>query len=173
MRQRLQDLLRSPVFPDEQRTRRAELLNLLMLYSAGLSAVGLFLRRFEISTLWLLAFILATLYFWGPLNRGRVELVGWIFISLMWLILTYFMIDSGRVDSSATAGYTLVVLVAALALGRTAALVYLVLSVIAGGLVAYLSIYVGLLAASRATPLCLGRECHPAGHDLVGHLLCH
>jgi len=62
-----------------------------------------------------------------------VELAGWAHISLMWLILSYFTVQSGRVESTATAGYTLVVLVAAPALGRSAALLCLISSILASG----------------------------------------
>jgi PAS domain S-box-containing protein len=141
MRQRLQDLLRSPSFADEQKTRRAELLNLILLSSAPLTAVSVFLRPSGVGALWLIAFVVATLYLRTLLGKGHVDVVGWTFISLMWLILAYFSISSGRVDSSATAGFTLVILVAALALGRSAAFLYLLLSIVAGGLVAYLNAF--------------------------------
>lgn len=145
MRERLRDLLKSPSFPDERKTRRAELLNLILLCSVALTTVSIFLRPFGTDTLWLIAFAGATLYLRTLLSKGHVEAVSWIFISLMWLVLAYFTIVSGRVDSSATAGFTLVILVAALALGRRAASVYLGLSILAGGLVAYLSVYAGFV----------------------------
>jgi signal transduction histidine kinase/PAS domain-containing protein len=144
MVQQLRAFLAPPSFQDEQKTRHAELLNLILLYSAALCGVALFLRPFEIGTLWLLAFIASSLYLRTLLKKGLVDLVGWVHISLLWLILSYFTLQSGRVDSSATAGYTLVVLVAALALGRSAALIYLILSIVASGLVAYLQYTAGL-----------------------------
>jgi PAS domain S-box-containing protein len=144
MRQRITRFLEHPSFPDEEKTRHAELLNLILLGSALVSSLAIFLRPFEAGTLWLLAFIAASLLLRVTLKRGQVDLAAWVHISLMWLILSYFTLESGRVDSSALAGYILIVLIAALTLGRSAALLFLLLSVIASGMVALLQVSMGL-----------------------------
>ena len=172
MRQRITRFLEHPSFPDEETTRHAELLNLILLGSPLVSSLAIFLRPFEAGTLWLPAFIVTSRLLQIPLRRGQVNLAGWVHVSLMWLILSHFPLESGRVDSSALAGYILIVLIAALTLDRSAALLLLLLERDCKQYGRPPAGPPGAPASTGQARCCLSREYHSCGHGLAGDRVC-
>ncbi len=127
-----------PVFPDENQTRSAALLNTILLVDfviligyifiqllvapdhTGLSLVGLF--------------ALTQIVLWLLLRRGAVRLVSFLFCGVAFIGLTLFAYGFGGVGSSSYSTLILAVIIANILLGGRAALGVAVLSVGVGWL---------------------------------------
>jgi methyl-accepting chemotaxis protein len=64
------------------------------------------------------------------LHRGRVRLVGWLLVSILWASITGLLTTSGGIHNATVSGYFLVVAIASLAIGGRAAIISGVLSLI-------------------------------------------
>lgn len=130
-------LLAAPVFEgDEEKTRVAALLNLLLLatMAASLSSVVLapFIFARQITALWtsLLIFALAALGF-VLMRIGRVQLASVLVLFGLWSSFTIFMVLSGGVTSLFAMGYVTTTTIAGLLLGRRAGIAMVEASVVA------------------------------------------
>jgi methyl-accepting chemotaxis protein len=132
----VRSVLVTPTFEDEEKTRAAALLNIIVLVTmpfdlaiavvsvlttanapAAIVAVG-FLDSLKIAVLILM-------------RRGRVRIGGWIFTAAMWLMFTSLAVFFGGVNSPITICFVTVILVAGLVMGGAGAIGFTALSVTA------------------------------------------
>ena len=125
--------LAAPVFEDEDETRRAGLLNAILLTLLAVS-VGVivwqllsygwptaFGERFTLlSSISLGVTNLGLLFL---LRRGHVSAAGLLLSSVTWMIITAWIFSSGDIRDPTVTGYFLVIIIAALILGGRAAVI--------------------------------------------------
>jgi GAF domain-containing protein len=127
----------APVFEDEDKTRVARLLDVILwALVAAVAVFGILSLSGHIrpgrALTGLAAMILVR---WGALflmRRGYVRLVGVLLSSAMWAASTYIVLVTGGLDSSHLITYVIVVLLADLLLGGRAALAFGGLGILAG-----------------------------------------
>lgn len=122
MLSQIQPLLRPPIFEDEEKTRLAALLYKILLATLILPAtlVLYFLAVEPYAALKLVvagSWILLSAGGIFLVHRGRVKLTSLLFTSLTWLLVTLTLTFAGGVRAPAFAGYTTVILLAALLCG--------------------------------------------------------
>lgn len=123
----------TPVFADEDKTRRAALLNTLLLIGVGVgvvNAAGFLLFNPNPGPLVLgLGVLVAVLIgLLALLRAGVVTGAGHIMVGSLWVTLAVFVLVSGGVRDPASMSFTLAVLVAGLVIGTRAALAYAIAS---------------------------------------------
>lgn len=158
MLNRVKAFLAAPVFADEEKSRVARLLNitLLALFAAMIALVvaipvfyGFALTPDAAFTL-LSGLIMAVtiLGLWFLAHRGHLAASSAILLGLLWTLMTAWVWGvSGISSDSSTLVYGLIIVLASLLLGRSAAIVFTILGVLAV-LVAYALEAGGLLAVS-------------------------
>jgi PAS domain S-box-containing protein len=139
MLRRLRSLTAPPFFAeDEEKTRRAAVLNTLLLSAMGFLALVIvfvipfvfFEKRYNLlAALVLLVFF--SLARW-LMRRGRVELAGGLFIAILWLVFTAYQLFSNGLHSPLVTAYVAGTVITGLLLGWRSAVVYALLSSLAG-----------------------------------------
>jgi PAS domain S-box-containing protein len=132
----LRRLVEGPVFEDEEKTRTAGLLKLILLTLLALAFIISLMAPFSYQNFKpLLAVnlmigigLIAGLY---ALQHGLVYKVAWVFVSLLWLFFTYVTVQAGGVASLAVISYFAVVMIAWLVLGGKAGILFACLSTVA------------------------------------------
>jgi PAS domain S-box-containing protein len=135
-------LLSPPVFSDEDKTRKASLLNAILLTLLAITlAYGVLaplVYSDPASLLAVLALILVCLLAaLGLMHLGRVQVAGALFLSAVWLAVTYIAVNDGGLRSTALSTYVTVIVAAGLLLGTRVGLTYAMLSVLAGLVMLY------------------------------------
>jgi methyl-accepting chemotaxis protein len=156
---RLKRLLAAPVFEgDEDKTRTAKLLNVILLTNLAISATSGAVLPFTgnfangaVPVGVMVLLMLGTLFL---LRSGRVRLACWLFSILYWVIDVLLLFVSGGIGSPITSFIVVVVIVSGLLLGGRAAIMFAGLS-IAAGIGAYFAGLQGLLppAMVMTTPI--------------------
>ncbi len=134
---RIRSILSSPVFIHEhEKTRlahvlRVTLLSLLVITVLNLVGAALLLPRPHHIILPGVVTITFITCVWFLVQRGYVRASSWLWISLLWVLVTLLMFPFDGVGSAVLSAYVLPILFAALLLGRQAANRYTALSVAA------------------------------------------
>jgi signal transduction histidine kinase len=134
----LKALFTPPVFPeDEEKTRIAKLLNIILLAVMGLVmafSVPAFVMTPKIGR-FVIEFILAgwSLIILVILRRGRVYGASFLFTLTLWVVVTYGTYEAGGFRGSTMSAYFGILLIAELLLGVKISIVFGVLSVLATG----------------------------------------
>jgi GAF domain-containing protein len=161
---RIRQIVAAPVYQDEERARVARLLNIVVstLFVASGAClviialyVGLPSNAEEVFTLGSAAiFTLLTSGLWVLARRGHLRVASFLLLSSLWAIITYWIVASAGISSdSSVMVFPLIVVLAGLLLGGRAAIVYTVMSILAG-LGAYYAESTGQLVVIEA-PLSL------------------
>jgi GAF domain-containing protein len=129
--------LAAPVFEDEDKTRTASMLNLILLSTLALSLMVIIATpiTFPDPVPSLLATGALALLQLGALflmRHGRVQLASGLFSSALWVIVTLWAFFAGGVRSSGFTTYILIILIAGLLWGGHAGIIFASLSVVAG-----------------------------------------
>ena len=133
----IRQLLSAPAFEgDEEKTRNARLLNTLLLLSLAtnmsLAISVLFIptiRGITLASVGVFSMLeVAALYM---VRQGHVRAAGWMFSSIMWLLLTLVAVFFGGAAGPATILYFLVILIAGLVLGGYGVIGFTLLSIAA------------------------------------------
>lgn len=125
-----------PVFEDEETTRLAGLLYVLLWTILMFMVLYAVVALFEYEQTFLLVLnVLVMIPFWllsyAFLQQGRVKIATTIFLAAMWIIVTTLALLSGGVSSTATITFIPIPLAAGLLLGWRIGLVFFSLSVLA------------------------------------------
>ena len=116
---RITDALKPPTFEDADKTHDASLLHIILLHLIGLSVVGFIASALILSDrtlIWLLPLLMAVVAI-GLLfvaRRGNLQLTSILLASTLLIALTASVFLQGTVRGYHLAGYTLVLLIAAL-----------------------------------------------------------
>ena len=156
---RIRQFLAPPIFEDEEKTRVAWLLNVVLLALAGssllitLAAVGVrFFRADSETAFTLLSGIIMTVLFaalWFLEHRGHLRLVSIAVVSITWALITIWIYTvSGLTGDESSLVYALIVVLSGLLLGGRVAMVVTAASVLAV-LGAYYVEYRGLLVVEQ------------------------
>jgi signal transduction histidine kinase len=145
--------LAPPVFPDEDKTRIARVLNaILLVILLGAAAYPLALLMFPAAGLYRpiydILFVALVLFIQVLMRRGHVALASALFVVGMWLVFTVAMLTGRGVQDNAFHGYVVVALIAGLLLGGRAALAFALASALAG----LAAVYCGTLLPPRQLP---------------------
>jgi len=130
--------LSPPVFPgDEDKTRVADMLNIILLSALGLAgAFMLFAPLISPSPVFSLvttgALLLPLILSLVLVRRGQVRAASILLSALLWLLITLSAVWAGGVHSSSFSTYVLVILITGLLLGTRAGLIIAGLSIVAG-----------------------------------------
>jgi PAS domain S-box-containing protein len=133
----LKHILAPPVFPDEERTRRAALLNTLVLAAGAMLAIYLLTQLVmgdAVGLLVGLGFAAAMVALGWGLRRGAVQLCALVFCGLACGGLTFFAYELANSGGTSYSLLILAVVMAGVLLGGRAALIVALLSVGAGWL---------------------------------------
>jgi len=122
---RMRKYLAPPMFENEEKTRSAGLLNVVLLTMLALTAVYAFLAPFtQENPVPLLAInaILAPLWLGGLylIRRGWVRPVAFALAAIMWVLVTFTSVVTGGVRSPGLVNYVMAILIAGLILGGRA-----------------------------------------------------
>ena len=122
-------LLRPPEFSDEDETRSARILHLVMLTSFGLllayALVSFFTAPREALRLQLLLFIMVVVGLCLILlHRGHIRWAGFIFTAVIWLVMTVAFFFSGGIYAPQFSGYLVVALMAGLLINGRLGIAY-------------------------------------------------
>ena len=133
----VKQFLAPPIFEDEEKTRVASVLNIILLSILAIlmtSAIGaLFIfPDLEVALLVTGAMSLLVLGALFLMRRGRVQLASILFLSGLWMAYTPLIYLSGGMTSFLTIGYMAVVIAVGLLLGGLVAMAYAGLSIVAG-----------------------------------------
>ena len=144
--------LKAPVFEDEEKTRVAGTLNVILLAVFALITLWLFIVPF-VSANPMAAFIslgvmlLFTTTALISLHRGYVQTTSIFFVSASWLLVTVASYFFGGLNNPGIHAYILIVLIAGLLLGGRVAIGVAAISTVSGLIIYYLHI-TNLLPAS-------------------------
>ncbi len=143
----MKQLLTSPVFEDEEKTRQATLLRAVLLTLAFATAmIGIALLAIygppsgplgwstQILEIVVIVFSLGMLFL---IPRGFVRPVGWMVCLLLWLGVSFSVYNFGGLLDVMMGGYFLIVVLAALILGGWGILIFTLLSSLSGILLFY------------------------------------
>ena len=139
---RIRQFLAPPVFEDEEKTRVAWLLNIVLLALSAsalliaLAAVGVYFFRRDSETVFtLLSGIIMTMIFavlWFLEHRGYLRLVSIVVVSITWALITVWIYTvSGLTGDGSSLVYALLVVLSGLLLGGRVAMVVTAASVLA------------------------------------------
>lgn len=129
-----------PIFPDEDRTRIARLLNVMLLaILVSATAFALIMPLVEPDRLYSLALIVGViflvLFLWVLMRRGRLRMASLLLVFVMWSIMTASMLTSGGIYSSSAGIYVIFILAAGLLLGGLYGIGVALMSVVGGGVI--------------------------------------
>jgi signal transduction histidine kinase len=139
MLNRLRDLFASPAFPqDEEKTRRAEVLNTLLLsvlvfliLDILVATPFIYAEKFFNALAALLMLVVVGLSFW-LMRAGRVVLSSVLFVSAVWIVFTLYMLFSNGLQSVMAVYYVAGTAIVGLLLGRKGATVHAIACSLAG-----------------------------------------
>ncbi|MCA9692672.1 MAG: ATP-binding protein [Nannocystaceae bacterium] len=128
----LRELLRGPRFEDEEKTRVAGVLNLVLLLSASISLalplLQLTVSREIVTSTFQLLFIAGFSLALVALSRsGRVYAAGFIWVMTMWAVINYTALGYGGIRSPAISTNILIVMVVTLLFGGRVLVAFIVL----------------------------------------------
>jgi rsbT co-antagonist protein RsbR len=155
----LKQFLSPPVFEDEEKTRMANLLNIivlsLMLIMTAMSMVFFFLfPGFDVRAVFAISYALVLLGIYALMRWGYIQLAGIIFVLSFWgTATTAITISDGSVRSPAFSFYFIITLVAGLLLGVQFGSIVAGLSIIAGIGLVYAEMSGLLIDATANVPL--------------------
>jgi signal transduction histidine kinase len=138
MIERIKKLLAPPIFPDdEEKTRLARLLNLILIIVMTLVmifSVPALVMTPEIGRV-VFEFILAGMAagMLVMLRRGYVRQAGFLLSLILWVVVTYGTLQAGGFRGSIMSAYYGIILIAELMLGAWAGIIFGVLSILATG----------------------------------------
>lgn len=138
-------LLQPPAFADEEKTRRAYILHVLLLYmqlsfviGGGIGVVFVFSQKTVPTIALLLGVIVMAVAFW--LNqRGQVKAASTILISILWFIVTGCILVSHGTRSPVMIFYASGTVTTGLLLGAWGAYIYTIVTILTGLVIASLS----------------------------------
>jgi len=153
----IKKLLAPPTFKDEEKTRIARMLNIILLAITLLVGVLVVVRIIEsggvideaIITNGSLIFIAVVLQF--VMRRGYIRLASYLLVSLSWVALTYQAGSTDGIRDTAFIAYFVVILTANLLLGWRAGAIFFGMSVVAAWTFAYAEEQ-GHIVSEIATP---------------------
>jgi len=134
----IRKILAPPVFEgDEDKTRKASLLNTILLAVAVITAAhatfALFVYPNTVpivsATGVVILLALGGLYL---MRRGHVQLTSVLLSSTLWVMMTFMAVFSGGIRTPGFATYTAIILIAGLLLGERAGITFAGLSIVAG-----------------------------------------
>jgi PAS domain S-box-containing protein len=136
---RIPELLAPPVFEgDEDKTRTARVLNtllmsvmLLILLLVGVIVPFVYVEKLYSLTIALAVFLALVVARW-QMRRGRIRFASRLFVSMIWIICTAFVLSAGGMTSIAAVTYVASTVIAGLLLGTRAALIYATACILAG-----------------------------------------
>lgn len=148
----IRQILAPPVFDDEEETRRAALLNVVLWVMVGLSTafLGVLLPSSQNPLRIGPGLVITVLSLIGLrlMRRGHVRPVSLVLMTLMWVNVAPLVFNAGGIRHFSSGTYLVVILIAGLLLGGRAAIVFTVLSLLATAAFA-LAEARGLLPAPR------------------------
>jgi signal transduction histidine kinase len=149
---RIRKFLASPVFEDEEKTRIADLLNIILLANAVIAflfTVILITSDYMILPIIGAACVLLELVLWFMMRRGHVRLASIFFTVIILVSVTIAVYFSGNAQASIAFGYITCIVAAGILIGGWAAFIFTISSLI---------ILLGLSLAEAAGLLPPGRE---------------
>lgn len=123
----IRDFISPPVFPgDEEKTRAAELLNIVLIALSALlffALVALLLGGSGLRQVYFLVavFGLTLIFLQVPMRRGYVREVAYLTIILFTVVLTFAVYNGGSIRAPGVTLYTLTVIISGLVISRRAA----------------------------------------------------
>ena len=158
----VRQVLAAPIFEDEDKTRAAGLLNVVLLTLLAMTVgvtvwvpatYGLpthFEEWFtELSSVILGVIIMGLLLL---LRRGHVSLAGGLLSSAIWATITLWIYTAGSIRDTSIAGYFLVIVIAGLLLGGRAAIIFGVFCILAATGAYYAEISAARVAPAHSVP---------------------
>lgn len=137
---KIRHLLAAPVFDNEEKTRKARVLNAILLAILSLSILTIilvvsFVGRdiTELKSTWLILFTSFVLLI--AIRRGYVQIAGFLAAMILWVGITLALINRGGILNPAFSGYMLAILVAGLTSGWRTTIPLAFLSLAAGVLI--------------------------------------
>jgi putative methionine-R-sulfoxide reductase with GAF domain len=140
---KIKQLLRPPVFADEEDTRSASLMHTILLLLAGASFIVPLLLNltalldpndeilFSASTLLMSLFIPALMLgLHQVMKRGRLRLAGAVMTGTLFILTTFIIISFRGIRDTGTGIYILVIALAGLLLGGQAAIIFTLLTIV-------------------------------------------
>ena len=140
MAERKRSFLAAPLFADEETSRIAEMLNIILLVIAGLVSLFIVVSLVTVSAANLIVeFVLLAVVagLWGLMRRGRVRLSASLLSLLLWVAVTAGIAVGGGLRGTGLSSYFGIVLIAGLLLGSYAAFAAAVLSIVATAAMLY------------------------------------
>lgn len=140
MAEQRRSFLAAPLFADEETTRIAEMLNIMLLVIAGLVSIFVVISLVTFSAANLIAeFVLLAVVagLWVLMRTGRVRLSALLLALLLWVTITGGIAVGGGLRGTGLSSYFGIVLIAGLLLGSYAAIITAVLSIAAMGAMLY------------------------------------
>lgn len=140
MAERKRSFLAAPLFADEETTRIAEMLNIILLVIAALVALFVIISLVTVSAANLIAeFVLLAVVagLWVLMRLGRVRLSALLLTLLLWVTITGGIAIGGGLRGTGLSSYFGIILIAGLLLGSNAAFITAVLSIAAMGVMLY------------------------------------
>jgi PAS domain S-box-containing protein len=144
---RLRSLLAPPLFPqDEEKTRRAALLNTLLLSALGIIvleaviAIPFFFDEKLINSLGALGMFVLFFLAHRLMHAGKVLLAGRIFMATLWIIFTLYMLFSGGTNNVLVVGYVIGTIIVGMLIGWAEAIIFSFASSLAGLVMALMEI---------------------------------
>jgi GAF domain-containing protein len=126
-----------PVFEDEEKTRSAYFLNIIVLSNIPILALFIFIRTstgdqlFGVANIILMAIITILVIAWFMIKQGWVYPAGYLHVTTIWLASTMIALSGNGIRGTAFTSYFVVMLMAGLLLGWRPAVGYTVLSILA------------------------------------------
>jgi GAF domain-containing protein len=164
MQNTFRSLFASPVFPEEEKTRSAAILNIIGWSSIFILAIILIIRILQGQdinlvevNLILIAIITATGLMLFLSRKGYIKAASFLLVATSWVGLSYVTWVADGIRDVTFFGYSIPILLAGLLLGWQGAVVITVLSIIAGWSLAYAET-VQLFSPTLDTPLNFARD---------------
>lgn len=143
----VRSIIHSPIFDDEDKTRKAALIYMvsgaILFLTVLLSVITVVIRPHD-TALYLLKF--AFILTFSGINivlvrRGQVHRASQVFLVGLWLMVTASILNSGSLKRSLFTGYFLIVMLAWVLLGKRTAISFLITSILASILIVLLNLY--------------------------------
>ncbi len=126
MLDRIKKFLAPPVFDDEEQSRTARFLNVVLLTLLAMTVIGTAVTillepsEYPINLTLGVVLVVAFLVLRALVLRGYLHLVGGLLSTVLWLVFTFLIWSSNGLHNPAVTGYLLVIILAALLAGRYA-----------------------------------------------------
>ncbi|MCP4415921.1 MAG: PAS domain S-box protein [Chloroflexi bacterium] len=163
-------MLSAPIFEDEDKTRSASVLHLIVLILFALTLIFTVAAPFthaDPTPIWLTSLILIPLWALAlaQIRQGNVKLVSILLITTLWLFFSFISFATGGVRSPSNFFFLSLIIIAALTLGRRIGLIVTGLSILAT---------LGMLVAQMndiSPPITLPITLRSAWTVIVGNLI--